>query len=190
MGGDSKWRRMYTLKVNFPLLKGKLGWRGMVIHKNQEELISGFRTVDDFNKHQLIACQGLNWPDTTYLKNAGFNVVEVTHFDSMMKMLETKRCDFVPLSIFEGQAEVEAISHRYSNLTFIYQPIIRYKLNMYFFVNTHKPMLAERISKGLSILQASGKFDLFIHQALLTKNAFPLNRFKHFIDVKTPNVVH
>lgn len=132
-GGDSRWRSTHLLKVDFPLMKGGLGWRGMVVRKGDQYKISGFRSIADFNRERLVACQGLNWPDATILRHAGFRVLEVQGLDSMMNMLGNLRCDFLPLSVYEGQTEVEAVAHRFKNLTFIYQPIIRYPLNMYFF---------------------------------------------------------
>lgn len=185
-GGDSRWRSANLLKVDFPLMKGGLGWRGMVVRKEDQPKISSFRSVADFNRERLVACQGLNWPDVTYLRSAGFKVLEVRSLDSMMNMVGNQRCDFLPLSVYEGQTEVQSVSHRFKNLTFIYEPILRYPLKMYFFVNVDKPKLSGRLLSGLLIIQASGEFDRFIRQHPLTQHAFPLSRFQHFIEIANP----
>ena len=179
--GETEERNNQLLKVDVPLMLGGLGWRGMVVRESDKQMISDFRSVADFSK--LIACQGMGWPDADILEHAGFRVIRIAQFDNMYDLLTKGRCDFLPLSIYEGQAELEAVSSHYPGLEFIYQPIIRYRLNMYFYVTPSKPELAEALYQAMKELEESGELEAFARRHRLTRNAFPLTRYKHFIDI-------
>ena len=59
---------------------------------------------------KLSACQGMHWPDSDILEQAGFKVMRAVKFESMYEMLLAGRCDYFPRSVAEGYAEVESIA--------------------------------------------------------------------------------
>ncbi|MGJ8692823.1 MAG: substrate-binding periplasmic protein [Thalassotalea sp.] len=179
--GYSAKRTQKLIHIPFPLFKGGLGIRGAIIRKDDTSL-SQIQGLDDLRNK--VICQGLNWPDAVILKNAKLNVVEVNHFDAMLKMVALKRCDLLPLSIFEGQSELNAVQELFPNLIFSTNFLITYYLEMNFYVNKSNQALADKITAGLEKLAVSGKFNAFMAQHSLTKNAFPLSRYVKANQVK------
>lgn len=173
--GTSNARDAKLHKVPFPLFKGGLGWRGMVIRRDSLPKFSSISTIKDLRG--TIACQGSHWPDADILEYNDLTVYRVGHFDAMLQMLVLKRCDLLPLSIFEGEAELALVQKSFPELMFYQELILRYPLTMHFFVNLGKKQLAERINLGLEKLEASGELTRYMQQHVLTKSAFPLSKF-------------
>jgi len=182
---NSDVRDTELLKIPFPLFRGGLGWRGMVIKTKDTNKFSSIRSVNDLTG--LIACQGLHWPDADVLENAGLSVARVGFFDAMLQMVELARCDYLPLSIFEGQAELSLVKKSFPNLIFYQDLIIQYPLTMHFFVKSNNAKLATRLKLGLQRLYDSGEYDQYMKNHPLTKGAFPLTKFKESRVIKLTN---
>ena len=182
---NSDVRDTKLLKIPFPLFRGGLGWRGMVIRDKDSNKFSAINSVKDFKS--LVACQGLHWPDADVLENAGLSVARVGFFDAMLQMVELNRCDYLPLSIFEGQAELSLVKESFPNLIFYQDLIIQYPLSMHYFVNSNNAQLAARLKLGLERLYESGEYDQYMKDHPLTKGAFPLTKFKSSRIIKLKN---
>lgn len=172
--GVSKERDALLHRVPIPLFKGGLGWRGLVMRKDD---IERFKTI--LNTAQLskyIACQGRHWPDADILKHAGLPVQLVSYFDAMLKMVELKRCDYLPLSIFEGHAELAVVKDKFPMLVFSENLIISYPITMNFYVKKSNVRLASDLEEGLIKLIQTGEFEQHMKEHSLTKNGFPLER--------------
>lgn len=183
--GNSSTRESALHKVDFPLFRGGLGWRGMIIRQQDRNKFSVINSAKDLTG--LIACQGLHWPDADVLEHAGLAVARVGYFDAMLQMVELKRCDYLPLSIFEGQAELAIVQKSFPNLIFYQDLIVQYPLTMHFFVKVKNAQLAERLALGLQRLYESGQYDHYMKTHPLTKGAFPLAKFKQSRVIKLEN---
>lgn len=183
--GNSHVRESDLHKVAFPLFRGGLGWRGMIIRQNDKSKFSSITSVNDLK--QLIACQGLHWPDADILEYSGLPVARVGHFDAMVQMIALKRCDYLPLSIFEGQAELKLLQKSFPDLMFYQDLIIQYPLSMHFFVKASNQSLAQRLTLGLERLFDSGEYEEYMKQHPLTRHAFPLVKFKNATLIKLEN---
>lgn len=60
-------------------------------------------------------------------------MLEITQFDSMLKVVELGRCDLLPLSIFEGQSELGLVQDDYPSLKISTEFLITYyqEINFY-----------------------------------------------------------
>ncbi len=54
--GNSKNRDKHLIKILFPLFKGGLGWRGMIIHHQNKNKFDSIESSSDLET--VIACQG------------------------------------------------------------------------------------------------------------------------------------
>lgn len=186
--GMSKERDQLLHRVPIPLFKGGLGWRGLVMRKDARET---FRNITDtVELSNFIACQGRHWPDADILKEAGLPVQLVSNFDAMLQMLELRRCDYMPLSIFEGRSELAAVKDRFPMLIFNENLIISYPISMNFYVKKSNLTLASDIEAGLIKLIDSGEFEKHMKDHSLTKNGFPLERLNNAtkIDIKNNDI--
>jgi len=183
--GDSKKREIELLKIPFPLFKGGLGWRGMIIHHQDKKKFASFKNIAELSG--TIACQGAHWPDADVLEQAGLTVYRVGHFDAMLQMVALRRCDYLALSIFEGQAELDIVQESFPDLIFYQDLIIKYSMSMNFFVNINNTLLADRLTLGLKKLNDSGALYNYMINHPLTKHAFPLTKFKSSTVIKLNN---
>jgi hypothetical protein len=87
--GNSTARESTLHKVNLPLFRGGLGWRGMIIRQQDSDKFSKITSIKDLDG--LIACQGLHWPDADVFEHAGLAVARVGFFDAMLQMVELNR---------------------------------------------------------------------------------------------------
>lgn len=164
------------LQVKFPLFKGGLGWRGSIIRNEFSGEFSRIRSIKELSKY--VACQGLHWPDADILTHAGLAVQRMEKFDDMVKMLDSKRCDYLPLSLFEGRAELALIQHRYPDLVFSTALILHYPLVMNFYVRPDYPQLATDLLVGLKKMETESRVLDYLKRHTLTKSAFPLSQFE------------
>ena len=183
--GVSKERDMLLHRVPIPLFKGGLGLRGSVMRKDAKHIFNSISDTAELS--QYIACQGRHWPDANILKQAGLTVQLVSHFDAMLQMLVLKRCDYMPLSIFEGRAELAAVEDRFPMLMFNEKWLISYPITMNFYVKKSNVELANAIEKGLLELIDTGEFEQHMRQHSLTKNGFPLERLRDAVMIEINN---
>ncbi|XOV81151.1 MAG: hypothetical protein ACFHVJ_09430 [Aestuariibacter sp.] len=163
------------IKIDIPLFKGGLGIRGAVIRRDFEEQYAKTSTFIKFKSY--VSCQGSHWPDADIFESSQLPVIRVVQFKSMLEMVDKGRCDLLPLSIFEGAAELAAWNQAYPHLVFSTDTLIRYKLTMHFYVNSARPELASNLRNGLISMMESGEFVAYMQNHHLTENAFPLNQY-------------
>lgn len=150
-----KSREIELLPIHIPILKDLNSYRIFFIRKEDQAIYDKIKTVDDLRA--LKAGQGTTWPDTTILRNNGFQVITAIRQDSLQKMLSSKRFDFYPRGLYEVWREQAANTD--PNITIEKNLMIYYDSPIYFFVNKNNKKLADRIERGLSIAINDGSFD-------------------------------
>lgn len=133
-----------------------MGYRILLIRAENQTRFSAISTLEELR--YLPMGFGKRWEGHVYKYN-GFTVAETTNVEMMLKMLAGKRYAFIPLSVIEiedsyeiGGVKVDALVPEKTLL--IYMP-----LPVYFYVSPTEPVLAERLTKGLRALKASGEID-------------------------------
>lgn len=153
----SKAREETLNVIRFPLMKGLMGYRMLVIRKGDEEKFAKVKTQQDLVK--LSAGQGMHWPDTNILRANQFNIVEAMTKENLYKMLAAKRFDFFPRGITEISVEQDLI--RSQRLMVEPHILLYYPTDLYFFVNKNNHELAARLEKGCAIIIKNGEFEKF-----------------------------
>lgn len=169
-------RERHYLAVRFPLFRGLLGYRVLLIRKNDSEKFSLIEKPEQLKK--LIACQGQHWPDSDILEANGYNVTRVVHFDAMFEMLAKKRCDYFPRAIFEGAAEQRAIANEFPNIILHDGLILHYNFAFYYFVDKKNKKLAHRLNEGLNIALNDGSLMYLMKTHSVSKHLFPLSQWQ------------
>lgn len=183
--GTNEQREKKLIAIKIPLLRGTLGYRIPVIHKDNIKVFDNIKSIDDLSA--LIACQGENWPDSDILEENGLKVLRNTNFNSMYLQTQRKYCDYFPRAIIEGYSEVAARKHMANNLLVYDKLLIMYPFSMYFFVSPHSPQLAIDIEKGLRIAIEDGSFEDYFKNSTITKQLFPLRKWRNALKIKLNN---
>lgn len=157
----NKSREESLTAIRMPLLKGLMGYRVLVIRKEDEAKFKHIKTLRDLQG--LKVGQGIHWPDTDILQANKFQTVEALLKENLYKMLAAKRFDFFPRSITEMYLEEDFV--RAYNLMVEPHLLLHYPTDFYFFVNKQNVELAERLRKGWAIVQKNGEFEKFFTNA-------------------------
>jgi hypothetical protein len=166
----NKEREQSMRAIRVPLLKGLIGYRLLVIRKEDEAKFAKINTKEELLA--LSAGQGMHWPDTEILRSNHFSVTEAMAKENLYKMLAAKRFDFFPRGVTEVSLEAALI--RSQGLMVEPRLVLHYPAALYFFVNKNNTDLAQRLEKGFAILQKNGEFDKLFLSAERIKSALAI----------------
>ncbi len=141
--------------VRIPLLKGLLGHRIFLIHKNSQHKFDAINTLEDLKKIKF--GQGATWADTNILESNGLTVVKTQKYENLFHMLDGGRFDAFPRGVQEPWGEVNKIPGL--ELAIEKRLMLVYKMPFYIFVAPDNPSLARDIESGFNSMIADGTFD-------------------------------
>lgn len=148
-------REQQALAVRIPLLKGLLGQRVLLIRKQD---LARFKSIQSLSQlGEMLAGQGMGWPDVDILKANQLPVIEGTLYDGLFGMLQRGRFDYMP----RGLSEVEQELKQHPDLDLMVEPnlLLSYTAPIYFFVHRDDHLLAARLEKGLRLAITDGSFE-------------------------------
>jgi len=180
--GTNPKREEEFIPIRIPLALGLLGYRVMIIHKDNLAIFNQIKKSPEKLK-KLTACQGMFWPDSDILEDNGYKVQRVARFNLMFKMVARNRCQYFPRAISEGYAELSVANKEFPELVIFDDIILHYKFPMYLFVNKHNTELAAQLRYGLKKASEDGSMLEFVTNHALTRDLFPLTQWqdKRFI---------
>lgn len=142
--------------VDVPMLNGFMGYRILLIRKEDRVRFSGIKTLEELSK--LPMGFGKGWEGHVYRYN-GFAVAEPLSMTSLLKMLAGKRYYFVPLSVIEIDDHYEIDGALVDNLVPEQTLLVYMPLPVYFYVSPGQPILADRLTLGLKNIKQSGELN-------------------------------
>ena len=172
-------REAQFLPIRIPLMQGLMGYRVILINKQDEALFARM-SVDELK--QLPCYQGADWPDTTILRANGFNVRGVSDYKRIHTMLDKGAIHCFPRGILEAWGEITM--KQLQNTMVDRHFLLIYPTDMYFFVHQDNHALAALIEKGLRAAIKDGSF------ARLLKNYPPHKEALEQVDFPHREIVH
>ena len=124
------------------------------------------------------------------MADEGYNVLRVHNYESLFKMLNARRFDYIPRGVHEIYDELEARSKDIDNLMVEPHIVLLMPLPTYTYVSPKEQRLAKRIEIGLKKIIANGELDkLFNRYYADDITRANLSRRK-VIEIKTPFTDH
>lgn len=150
-------REGVAIPVRIPVTGSLLSYRVCLIQADHQANFNKLSTLQDIIDSPLVIGQHKNWPDTKIMEKNGLKIWKGTRYHLLFNLLAAGRFD----CFSRGANEIvqEFYTHGYKGLAIEKRLIIYYPLPLYYFVNQNKPKLAERIVKGLDILQQNGEYE-------------------------------
>ena len=173
--GANAEREFKYLPVRIPLFRGLLGYRVLLIRQEDKDKFLQIKKPAELKK--LIACQGSHWVDSDILEANGYSVSRVEDFNTLLKMLVKKRCDYFPRAIFEANSDLKKAIKYFPNITLMDDLILHYDLPAYYFVKKNNVALAHRLEQGLLAAFADGSFMKLMKKHKEFKYLFPLSKW-------------
>jgi len=161
--------------VRFDILRGLLGYRVLLIRKQQQADFAAVQTPEELRRFRLGF--GSQWADLPLLQYNGFNVIAAPQYESLFGMLVRERFDAFPRGLNEAWQELSERQTDFPDLMVEPTLALNYPWPVYFFVRQGNQPLAERLQRGLMKAEADGSMhQLFmrhhghlLQQANLTK---------------------
>lgn len=157
-------REQLLLPIRIPLVKGGMGCRILLIRKGEQALFDKVENSQQLK--QMVAGQGITWPDTNILRYNGYRVETASVYSGVFNMLLLKRTDYLPRSLHEPWDEVKL----FPELVVENKLLLEYPSPFYFFVNKVNVKLAKRLKEGLKIALEDGSFEALFNTHNDTKN--------------------
>jgi len=154
----SREREHAYLPVRIPLMKGLLGYRVILINRQDAAIFEG---MDEQNLKEVTCYQGHDWPDLEILAFNGFQVRGVANYLRIFTMLDRGMIDCFPRGILEAWGEIE--SQQLQNTVVDSRFVLIYPTAIYFFVHQDNHALASRLERGLRAALADGSFDRLLY---------------------------
>ena len=148
--------------VRIPVHMGLHGFRLLIIRKGDEGRFAGVKTLDDLAAFRAGVVQG--WQVADVLAENGLNAVTNDEYEALFRMLQKGRIDYIPLALFEVYLEI-AKRPQY-DLTVEPTLSLQYPSTDYFFVNASRPVLKQRLTRGLKEAIADGSRDRLVESFL------------------------
>lgn len=146
-----------SLRVNVPILKDLLGYRRLLIRR---EDLARFRKIRHAAElKQLIVGQANGWVDIDIYRHNGYRVNDSPTPASLFDMLAGKRFDFIPISIMEIGTVLNSRPELADQLMLLPDITLYFPLPIIFYVNIHEPLLAARLEAGLRLAKQDGSFE-------------------------------
>lgn len=152
------------LTVRIPIDKGLLGYRVLLVRRDDLPRFAQVRSVQDLRK--LRAGMGKGWADVAVLAHAGLPVVEGTAHENLYVMLMAKRFDYFARGIDEAQWEMQEFGPRFPQMVIEPTLLLRYPLPRYLYLrrDAQGELLARRLTAGLEAMVQDGTLDALFRQ--------------------------
>jgi hypothetical protein len=146
--------------VRFPIDRGLIGWRVLLVRRDAVGSFAQVRDVRDLR--QRIGAQGHDWPDLAILRGNGLAVAAGSSYDGLFAMLARGHIDYLPRSVAEVGDELAARP----GLPLAVEPtlLLHYPSALYFFVHPDNVALADALATGLQRSQRDGSLQRLFDQ--------------------------
>lgn len=153
------------MPVRIPVLRGLLGYRLLLVHRQDLDRFSRINTLNDLRKVSFGSVE--HWSDTSIMKSAGLKVVTGSTYDGLFKMMQAGRFETMTRGVHQIEAEVAAIEKNPGN-DIVVEPhlLMHYNLPVYFWFSRDPEgqRRAERVKAGLQMMVADGSLEKMFNE--------------------------
>lgn len=139
--------------INFPVDQGVVGYRICFVNPAIKARLKKAKSLKDLRRYTI--GQGVGWADTAILRHNGFNVVEVSSYPNIFKMVIAGRIDLFCRGVNELMTEYATYKH-IGNLTYDDTFALVYLLPRFLYFNKKNALAKRRIEEGLALAYEDG----------------------------------
>lgn len=174
------------LAVPFPIDRGLLGMRILLIDGARQNEFSQVKNLDDLKKFK--ALQGLGWADVDVLRKSGL-IVRTGSPKNLYKMTVGRRGDHFARGAFEAFNEQAREVANVPGLAVEKTILLQYESSNTFYVKKNNTKLRDDILRGLEIAWKDGSYNALFFDDADVKTALSKGDFKNrtLIKINNPN---
>lgn len=149
------------LYVPVPIRKGLLGWRVLLIHKDNVDAFKNVNSLADLQAFN--AGFGAAWGDLPVMQHNLETVTTSAGYESLFEMLDYKRFDFLSRSFSEAFDEVYARAEQQPNIVIEPRIALRYPEAHFFYFSNQSGHIKKRIEEGFKKSIQEGSFNIIFY---------------------------
>lgn len=146
-----------SLMVSTPVMGGLLGYRQLIVRSADLPKFKAITSAAQLKS--LVAGQGRGWVDVEVLRHNGYPVVDSGNIATLLDMLDSRRFDYLPISVVEADFLLKEHEQLAANLALVPGLMLYYPLPTVYYVSANAPKLAERLEAGLAMAKRDGSLD-------------------------------
>lgn len=162
VAGNPKLANENKLLIPFPMMKGLLGYRLLIIRAEDQGKYSAIESVEDLRALTNGVPDG--WAEVDLFRANGIAVEADLRFDNLFEKLAEQQFDYTTF----GGNEIEQVFSEHvasrRELALEQQLLVYYPFPLVFYVTPNDPILAQRISQGMAIISRNGVLDGIFEQ--------------------------
>ena len=147
--------------IPIPIRKGFLGWRLLLVKKDELDVFADINTLADFEPYTLGF--GATWGDLPVMQHNFTNVITSVSYDSLFEMLKRDRFDFLSRAVYEAYDELLVRKDLLDTVVIEPHLALRYRQADFFYVKKDDKALQERIKKGFKKAIRNGSFNVLFY---------------------------
>jgi len=151
------------LPILIPIQKGIVGYRILLIRKENQEKFYHVKNIDDLRS--LKNGIGLGWINEDVMKLNDLPYEVTPSYEGLFRMLSASRIDYFSRGVVEVFAEFDARSDTHVDLSVEKSMAFFYHKPSYLFTSRNHPKLNARLREGLEELMEDGTFDKMFCEA-------------------------
>ncbi|MEZ7196626.1 hypothetical protein [Pseudodesulfovibrio karagichevae] len=150
-----------ALPVRVPIFRGVKSYRLLLVNSQSLDRFRDVRTMDDFRR--LKGGVVYQWISEDILDRTGCALVRATSYEGLFSMLAARRFDYIPSSLSDCYREASTRTVKNPDLRVEPTLALYIPCPQFFYVSPAFPGLADRIRRGMAILDGNGTLDRMFH---------------------------
>jgi hypothetical protein len=146
-----------SLRVNVSILQDLLGYRRLLIRREDVDRFRHIRDAQDLKK--LVIGQANGWVDVDIYRHNGYRVNDTPTPATLFDMLANKRFDYIPISLMDVDTVLATRPEVADRLVVLRDITLFFPLPVIFYVSPQEPRLAQRLEAGLQLARHDGSLD-------------------------------
>lgn len=155
VAGNPKLELEEKIIVTHPIMKGLLGYRLIIVRKQDLDKFAEIQTVQAFKQLRIGIPKG--WADADLFRHNDYKVIEGGTFDQIFDLLASNEFDYIALGANEIEMAFENRAKPYGKFSIEPTTMLYYPFPLVFYVNPDNPLLAERLRHGLHLIDKNGE---------------------------------
>jgi len=172
------------LPIYFPIYRGLLGHRVLIIHKNDKSRFDNITSLNGLRKY--IGIQGIGWSDIKILENSNLMQKQAA-YENIFSLMNRGRYDYFSRGINEAYREVASRQSAMPNLYIDENILLVYPFAFYLFTNPGNEELAGLLTQAFNQAYDDGSFLDYFYQHSETLETFKLMNIKKRVRYEIAN---
>lgn len=183
-GTSKEWEEKF-LPVYFPIDLGLNGWRLLFLHRDNGDLFSNVKSLDQLRKYKTGL--GENWADIKIFEDSGITVLQAPQISNLMAMLNNKRFDYFSLSAQNSFWNLNYYKKDYPDLVLDEYIVMIYPFARFFFLRKSDTELRDTLLRGLITAYKDGSLLQLYKTHPFSRDLFLKANLKERVQIRLPN---